>query len=159
MTTIEYRLRDFFGQHHLSRSTSYCYGCSSCVSVCPISNVTDGAYNPRDILNTAIIGVPILDNPTINSVWDCTMCFSCEAVCPQSLELTELFVLLRNILAKEYGAPSGYSDEYEKVKTHALSVPRQDMVCRRRKQMGLKESPGTNVEEVQKLIQIVEDED
>ena len=97
----------------------YCYQCNRCTDNCPVSRVTDDlytkSYDPRaNILNT-LLGYKdaIFDAESI-TIWGCTVCDTCDEVCPQNIELTEIFTLLKNESVKLGSAPENIYSQAKK---------------------------------------------
>ncbi|MFX0074925.1 MAG: 4Fe-4S dicluster domain-containing protein, partial [Candidatus Hermodarchaeota archaeon] len=80
----------------------YCYQCSKCSDNCPVTKVTTDTYttegyNPRGNILMALLGhEDLLLKGDELVVWGCTVCVTCDEVCPQNIELTEVFAFLKN---------------------------------------------------------------
>ena len=55
MSTINFTFRNEVLRHNAS--LSYCYQCSTCSGGCPVALITKGKYNPRKIIEEAILGL------------------------------------------------------------------------------------------------------
>jgi len=80
----------------------YCYQCSKCSDNCPVTAVTsdqytDTGYNPRGNILMTLLGRKdsLLEGDDLK-IWGCTVCVTCDEVCPQKIELTEVFTFLKN---------------------------------------------------------------
>jgi heterodisulfide reductase subunit C len=136
----------------------YCYTCSKCSDNCPITAVTTGSYstkeyNPRQNILMTLLGYKSkLINGDDLTLWGCTVCETCDEVCPQKIELTEIFTSLKNesiILGK---GPENIYSQAEAIFEHAKAIPTQPAIERRRKQLGLSEVPIPDLGEVQTLL-------
>lgn len=80
-----------------------CYACGTCVSRCIIP-WRDPAYNPRQVLHKAILGLAdgVFEDMTI---WHCTACDLCYESCPQKIHISDVIGALRQ-LAVETGHES-----------------------------------------------------
>ena len=96
MSVINFEFRNEVLAHNAS--LSYCYQCSTCSGGCPVALITDGKYNPRKIIEEAILGLQdkLVEKQEPNS-WLCSTCQKCVELCPQKVELTEIFTLIKNI--------------------------------------------------------------
>ena len=93
MSLLNFEFRNEVLKHNAS--LSYCYQCSTCSSGCPVALETNGAYNPRKIIQLAILGLEDqLINERDRNVWLCSTCQKCVEMCPQKVELVEIFTLI-----------------------------------------------------------------
>ena len=95
MGVINFEFRNELLKHNAS--LSYCYQCSTSSGGCPVALITDGKYNPRKIIEEAILGLEekLVEKQEPNS-WLCSTCQKCVELCPQKVELTEFFTLIKN---------------------------------------------------------------
>ena len=65
MNVINFEFRNEVLKHNAS--LSYCYQCSTCSGGCPIALITNGEYNPRKIIEEAILGLEekLVENETL----------------------------------------------------------------------------------------------
>ena len=95
MSVINFEFRNEVLKHNAS--LSYCYQCSTCSGGCPVALITEGKYNPRKIIEEAILGLQEkLVNEQDPNPWLCSTCQKCVELCPQKVELTEIFTLIKN---------------------------------------------------------------
>jgi len=74
----------------------YCYQCSRCDDNCPVHAVT-AAYSPRQLILTSLLGVNIISAENRLAIYGCTVCDTCDEVCPNKIPLTHIFSVLKNI--------------------------------------------------------------
>jgi len=130
-----------------------CLQCGICTSECPVSIVTKGNYNPRrNILATLSGYKDLLLNGDDLVIWGCTDCHTCVEVCPQGIELTDLFASLKNqsiVLGK---GPDYIIEQAKTIFDNAKAIPSQPAIERRRQELGLPKVPGPDISEVQTLL-------
>jgi len=130
-----------------------CLQCGTCTSECPVSIVTKGNYNPRrNILATLLGYKDLLLNGDDLVIWGCTDCHTCVEVCPQGIELTDLFASLKNqsiVLGK---GPDYIIEQAKTIFDNAKAIPSQPAIERRRQELGLPAVPEPDISEVQTLL-------
>ncbi|MHA2120365.1 MAG: 4Fe-4S dicluster domain-containing protein [Promethearchaeota archaeon] len=136
----------------------YCYSCSECSDNCPITAVTSGPYtnaeyNPRQNILMTLLGYKskLIKGDDL-TLWGCTVCETCDEVCPQKIELTEIFTFLKNesiVLGK---GPENIYSQSQAIFDSAKAIPTQPAIKRRRKQLGLPTVVAPDVGEVQTLL-------
>ena len=130
-----------------------CLQCGTCTSECPVSIVTKGNYNPRrNILATLLGYKDLLLNGDDLGIWGCTDCHTCEEVCPQGIELTDLFASLKNQSIKLGKGPDYIIEQAKIIFDNAKAIPSQPAIERRRQELGLPAVPEPNISEVQTLL-------
>ncbi|MHA1718878.1 MAG: 4Fe-4S dicluster domain-containing protein [Promethearchaeota archaeon] len=146
-------LHDEFTDTILGTNLNLCYNCSTCSTICPVALETEGHFNPRSIILLANFGHENrLVADLVPNVWDCTMCELCQEACPEGVNLHEVFLRIKNASARFQNIPKSYTSETNQVYIFGKAVPSQPVIEKRRKQLGLPESPETNVEEIKKLM-------
>jgi len=81
-----------------------CFQCGICTESCPVAQVTEGEYNPRQ--------------ENAFTIWGCTSCNNCDEVCPQKVEPTEIFTTLKNMSTERGEAPPYYYTQVATVLEH-----------------------------------------
>jgi heterodisulfide reductase subunit C len=81
------------------KKLSFCQDCGSCTGSCPMAKALPGRYNPRRLLQRASNDLPGLLKS--EELWLCAWCYRCTERCPQGIQPTEVFLLIRNIAARE----------------------------------------------------------
>ena len=153
MVVVDYELRKKVMDAHIDDILKYCYQCARCTDVCPVAKVTDQQYNPRPIILNSFLGLNIFIGEKNNfSIWGCTVCDTCDEECPQKIELTEIFTVLKNMSIAAGEGPDYYTTQASTIYDNGKAIPPQPAVERRREQMGLPKIEPPNVNEVQKLL-------
>ncbi|MHA1145566.1 MAG: 4Fe-4S dicluster domain-containing protein [Candidatus Helarchaeota archaeon] len=134
-------------------SLNHCYQCATCSGGCPVAKMTNGRYNPRKIIESAILGLRdkliVKQEP---NVWYCATCQKCVEQCPQRVELTEIFDHVKNICVMEGNYPEAYKLQGKSVFEQGLAVPFNPAILRRRQQLGLPEIQTVPIAEIQDLL-------
>ena len=133
-----------------------CIQCGTCTGYCPVSGISEGEYNPRQIIQYVLSGLKekIYSEKKPN-VWACTQCYSCVENCPQHVELPEMFISLKNKLAEQNEAPNEFLGEVKFVYDVGMAVPTQNAIIRRRKMLDLPTCPQYDLQEIQDLLDMV----
>mgnify|MGYP000311353271 CR=1 FL=1 len=78
-----------------------------------MAQVTEGKYNPRRLILDALLGLKekIFGTENAFNIWGCTLCDTCDEVCPQKIELTEVFTVLKNMSIAEGKGPEYYTTQ------------------------------------------------
>ncbi len=92
-------------QHEILK---YCYGCGICTASCPMSELFGREYNPRVLLEKAVMSAENLYSS--DALWLCAWCYRCYKHCPQGQELPEILLSLRKTAREK-----GYSQPFEEV--------------------------------------------
>ena len=136
----------------------YCYTCSKCSDNCPVTAVTTGLYstteyNPRQNILMSLLGYKskLIEGDDL-VLWGCTVCENCDAVCPQKIELTEIFTFLKNQSIALGKGPENIYSQAKSIFDHAKAIPSQPAIKKRRKQLGLPEVVAPDVGEIQTLL-------
>ena len=130
-----------------------CLQCGVCTTECPVSKVTNGTYNPRRNILATLLGYKdlLLEGDNL-LVWGCTDCHTCEEVCPQHIELTDLFSVLKNLSIVLGNGPEYVIEQAKAVFNNAKAIPSQPAIERRREDLGLPPVSEPNINEVQTLL-------
>ncbi|MBY9005424.1 MAG: 4Fe-4S dicluster domain-containing protein [Candidatus Lokiarchaeota archaeon] len=154
MATIDFDFRNQLIQSDIGKTLTYCYQCATCSSVCPVSQVTNGRYNPRRLILTSLLGLKekIFGSENSFEIWGCTVCDTCDEVCPQKVELTEIFTILKNISIERGEAPEHYTSQASVIFENGKAIPMQTSIERRRTQLGLPKILAPDIKEIKKLL-------
>ena len=130
----------------------HCYQCGVCMGSCPVARVNE-AFHPRRLVREISIGdwEEILTGDTI---WLCSQCHLCSAMCPQGVGLSELIVELRNI-ATDAGIkpPAAYIENMRQISETGRLTQMSSPVARRRLKLNLKELEPAAADEIRKLVE------
>ena len=154
MTTIDFNFRNQILGNEIGSTLAYCYQCATCSGACPVAQVTEGKYNPRRLILDALLGLKnkIFGIDNVFNIWGCTVCDTCDEVCPQKVELTEIFTILKNISIEKGEAPDYYTTQASTILENAKAIPMQPAIERRREQLGLPKVMDPDITEVKKLL-------
>ena len=149
--TIDFEFRKEIRKHNFS--LNYCYQCSTCSGGCPIARLTNGDYNPRKIIEEALLGLEEkLTKTQEPNIWLCSTCQKCVELCPQRVELTEIFNVIKNACVKKGNYPEAFKSQGISVLENGVAVPFTAPILRRREQLGLPVIDNNAVPEVQTLL-------
>lgn len=111
-----------------------CYGCGTCTSSCPIAR-TNPAYDPREILRRSILQkqAPFQDQ----TIWLCSMCFTCQERCPQGIPIADLISVTRNLSCKHQEVPQAIRVQIEALKNSGKTYPLDEFDMKKREKAGL----------------------
>jgi heterodisulfide reductase subunit C len=151
MSVINFDFRNEVLKHNAS--LSYCYQCSTCSGGCPVALLTNGKYNPRLIIEEAILGLhdKLVEKQNPN-VWLCSTCQKCVELCPQKVELTEIFTLIKNRCFEESEVPPAFISQGKAIVDNGVAIPYSNSILSRRKKLGLPEVKIAPIEEIKKLL-------
>jgi len=160
-TNFEFR-KQIMDYHIGPDVIKYCYQCSRCADNCPVTYVSadfydsDKGYNPRKNILMAILGYKdLLLGADDLTIWGCTVCDTCDEVCPQNIELTEIFTFLKNQSIALGKGPEFIYSQAKTVFESAKAIPSQPAIERRREQLRLPKVIDPDVNEVQTLLKIL----
>jgi len=153
--SIDFDFRKYLQNHNFS--LNYCFQCATCSGGCPIARITKGTYNPRKIIEEALLGLKgkLMESKDPN-VWLCSTCQKCVELCPQKVELTEIFITIKNALVKSGTYPEAYKSQGIAVLEYGVAVPYTNPINRRREQLGLPKIEVTALPEIQTLLKELE---
>ncbi len=155
MAVIDFEFRNSIIQKDLGNTLAYCYQCGTCSGACPVAQVTKGRYNPRKLILNSLLGLKenlLLGAENNFNIWGCTVCDTCDEMCPQNVELTEIFILLKNMSVEKGEAPEYYTTQAKFILEHGKAIPLAPAIERRRDQMGLPKAPKVDKKEIRALL-------
>ena len=158
MAVINFKFRNEVIKHNAS--LSYCYQCSTCSGACPVALMTNGNYNPRKIIEEAILGLQEkLINDQDPSVWLCSTCQKCVELCPQKVELTEIFTLIKNLCFEQGKIPEAFVAQGQAIVDNGVAIPYSKAILSRREKLGLPTIEIAPVDELKKIFKETKFED
>ena len=151
MSTINFEFRNEVLKHNAS--LSYCYQCSTCSGGCPVALITNGKYNPRKIIEEAILGLKdkLLEKQEPN-LWLCSTCQKCVELCPQKVELTEIFTLIKNLCFERGQVPEAFIAQGQSILENGVAIPYSKAILSRREKLGLPEIKTASVDEIKTIL-------
>jgi len=151
MSKINFDFRNEVLKHNAS--LSYCYQCSTCSGGCPVALITNGSYNPRKIIEEAILGLQkkLVEQQEPNP-WLCSTCQKCVELCPQKVELTEIFTLIKNRCFETGKVPEGFLSQGRAVLDNGIAIPYSKAILTRREKLGLPSIKTAPVEEIKTIL-------
>jgi heterodisulfide reductase subunit C len=151
MSTINFEFRNEVLKHNAS--LSYCYQCSTCSGGCPVALITNGKYNPRNIIEEAILGLKdkLVEKQEPN-LWLCSTCQKCVELCPQKVELTEIFTLIKNLCFERGKVPEAFIAQGQSVLENGVAIPYSKAILSRREKLGLPEIKTASVDEIKTIL-------
>ncbi len=151
MSVINFEFRNEVLKHNAS--LSYCYQCSTCSGGCPVALITNGVYNPRKIIEEAILGLQdkLVETQDPNP-WLCSTCQKCVELCPQKVELTEIFTLIKNRCFEAKKCPEAFYSQGQAVLENGVAIPYSNAIIARRKKLGLPEIKTASVDELKVIM-------
>ncbi|WP_457557040.1 4Fe-4S dicluster domain-containing protein [Candidatus Harpocratesius sp.] len=148
---IDYNLREKFLRFNVSLNS--CYQCATCSGICPVARITDGKFNPRKIIEAALLGLKEqlieLQQP---NVWYCLTCQKCVESCPQKVELVEIFDVIKNTIVRNGKIPEAYNSQAKTIFQTGVALPFSDAILKRRKKLGLEKYKTADINEIQTLL-------
>ena len=136
----------------LSKLVAPCLQCASCAASCPVFQ-TRFERNPRKVAQQLAAGEfdHVFDG---DAYWWCGACYSCEAHCPQGVQLTQVFFELKRLAALMGRPIPEYILNIGKRLSEGFVNPVNTRIRDKRKNMGLPAIPQPDLEEIQKILDI-----
>jgi heterodisulfide reductase subunit C len=98
------------------------------------------------------MGIDIISPDNRLAIYGCTMCDTCDEVCPNDIPLTHIFSVLKNMAARQGITPDSFKGQAKAMMENGTSVPIGPAIVRRRAGMGLPEKYDLPVAEVQAIM-------
>jgi heterodisulfide reductase subunit C len=159
---IDFEFRKVIMDVHIgSDKIKYCYQCSRCTDNCPVAAAANPFYqnvfDPRLIVLGTLLGYKDVVMSLVSEKgsivpWGCTVCDTCDTVCPQAIEVTEIITLAKNVASGAGLAPDSVVAQVKAVFESAKAIPSQPAIERRRAQLSLPAVAAPDVNEVQTLL-------
>ncbi|MHA1230513.1 MAG: 4Fe-4S dicluster domain-containing protein [Candidatus Helarchaeota archaeon] len=149
--SVNYEFRNELIQKNFSLTN--CYQCSTCSSGCPIAFLTEGKYNPRIIIEEALLGLKDqLINENDFTIFLCSTCHKCVELCPQGTELVEIFNTIKNYSASRGILPKAFKIQAKNIINEGVAIPLSSAIQRRREKMGIPNPVFADPKEIQIII-------
>lgn len=154
MVIVDYELKKRVMDAHIHDALKYCYQCNRCTDVCPVADLAPNRYDPRKIIMNSFLGFrdKIFGGDDNFNLWGCTMCDTCDEICPQKIELTSVFTVLKNMSIAMGEGPEYYTIQASAIYDSGKAIPPQPAIERRREQLGLPKVETPNLEEVKTIL-------
>lgn len=155
VSVINFELRNELLKHNAS--LSHCYQCATCSGTCPVALATQGKYNPRKIIEMSILGfIDKIIEEQQSSVWLCSTCQTCVELCPQNVELTEIFTLIKNRSFESGKAPNSFYSQGKAILENGVAIPYSNATISRREKFNLPKVKLAPLEEIQIILKETE---
>jgi len=119
-----------------------------------VALITEGKYNPRKIIEQAILGLhDKLIGGKNSDIWLCSTCQKCVELCPQKVELTEIFILIKNKCFESGTYPEAFYAQGQAVLEYGVALPYSKAINVRREKLGLPIVKTAPVDELKKIFQ------
>lgn len=115
-----------------------CFACGLCTAGCPVSEI-DPEYNPRKIIRMVLLGMrkEVLSS---NVIWLCSLCYTCQAHCPQNVNFADVMKALRSMAVREGYVHPSFIERIEEIDTFSQRLRHQmvnSIVARRSEEVEL----------------------
>ena len=165
---IDFEFRKAIMDVHIgSDKIKYCYQCHRCTDNCPVASVQNpfyremtNSFDPRLIVMVTLLGykdvvLAVAGSKAAPIPWACTVCDTCDTVCPQGIEVTEIITLAKNVTSGLGLAPDNVVAQTKTVLENGKAIPSQPAIEKRRESLGLPAVAAPDVNEVQTLLKAV----
>lgn len=100
-----------------------CFACGLCTAGCPVSAI-DPEYNPRRIIRMVLLGMrkEVLSS---NIIWLCSLCYTCQAHCPQNVNFADVMKALRNMAVREGYVHPSFTEKIKEIDTFSQRLRHQ----------------------------------
>ncbi len=130
-----------------------CIQCGTCTEGCPVAPMAKGRYNPRLLIEKILLGQKkMFEDDRDSNIWLCSTCQQCVEQCPQKIELTEIFVSIKNEWFEKGKSPEGLQLQAQMIFDHGMSIPYTAPILNRREQLGLSEIKFADSKEIQTIM-------
>jgi heterodisulfide reductase subunit C len=84
--------------------------------------------------------------------WLCSTCQKCVELCPQKVELTEIFTLIKNLCFESGNVPEAFIAQGQAVLENGVAIPYSKAILTRREKLGLPTIKTAPVDEIKKIL-------
>jgi heterodisulfide reductase subunit C len=115
--------------------------------------ITQGSYNPRKIIEEAILGLQdkLVEKQDPNP-WLCSTCQTCVELCPQKVEITEIFTLIKNRCFDTGNVPEAFISQGRAVLENGVAIPSSKAILSRREKLGLPLVKTAPIDEIKAIL-------
>lgn len=100
-----------------------------------MAQVIPETYNPRSMLQKAQLEPE--DFVTQETLWLCAWCYRCTERCPQGIQPTEIFLMMRNYASEEGNIPENPNRIIKEIIKSGRSMPYDEFIDELRQDYGL----------------------
>ncbi len=131
-----------------------CFQCGTCTADCPIARFSE-FYNPRKLIRLTLLGMKdrVLSS---DAIWLCAACFTCVDHCPQGVNIASVLRALRNLAVREGFVPQVFIEITRNIKLTGCAYRIPELRLKKRIEKGLPPLPSTNIQAVEKLLDLLE---
>ena len=140
-------------------SAEKCYQCGTCSLKCPSARMKT-AIRPSHIMRASLLGLK--EEAVIESVWQCTTCYTCVEWCPRNVQVVDVITALRNMIVENGEMYDNHRNVAKSLIKNGHTVENNDKIKGLRKDLGLSENPDTVMDdkaakkEFDKVIKLTE---
>jgi len=88
-----------------------------------------------------------------SAVWLCSTCQKCVELCPQKVELTEIFTLIKNQCFEKGKVPTAFTAQGQAVLENGVAIPYSKAITSRREKLGLPEVKTAALDELKSIFE------
>ncbi|MHA1275727.1 MAG: 4Fe-4S dicluster domain-containing protein [Candidatus Helarchaeota archaeon] len=131
------------------RTVLYCYQCGVCSAGCPVLGALE--YMPHQIIRMVNLGLreEVLQSTTI---WMCATCYLCNERCPQGVDVSNVFYVLKNMAAREGIIPKGLKQFARTLYKLGVTAEVTDFQEEEREDLGLAEVPEIDSRAIKEIL-------
>ena len=93
-----------------------------------------------------------LINSQDQNIWLCSTCQKCVELCPQKVELTEIFTLIKNKCFEVGKVPEAFKLQGQAVLDTGVAIPYSKAILTRREKLGLPEIKTASIDEIKSIL-------
>jgi len=121
-------------------SAELCFQCGTCLLKCPSAKMKT-SLRPAYIIRASQLGLK--EEAIIDSLWECTTCYTCVEWCPRNVQLVDIITALRNMVVANGEMYPNHKMVAKSLIKNGHTVDNNDKIKALRKDLGLTENPDT----------------